>query len=102
MTAWISDALILLGLAVMTVGVYGVLRLPDVYTQLHAASKAAFLGVAVLLGAATIGGGWAIAAKSLLIVVLLAITTPVAAHVIGHAAHRRDEPMETPGAVDER
>ena len=42
MTAWIADALIVLGLAVMTLGIYGIVRFPDVYTQLHASSKAAF------------------------------------------------------------
>jgi multisubunit Na+/H+ antiporter MnhG subunit len=33
--------------------------------------------------------------------VLLAVTTPVAAHVVGQAARSRGEEMRTPGAVDE-
>jgi len=37
-----------------------------------------------------------------LIVALLAITTPVAAHAIAQAAYHQREPMRTPGAVDER
>ncbi len=49
MRSWISDALIVLGLLIMTLGVYGVVRLPDVYTKLHASGKASFLGVSVLL-----------------------------------------------------
>jgi multicomponent Na+:H+ antiporter subunit G len=102
MTAWMADALILLGLAVMTLGVYGILRFPDVYTQLHASSKAAFLGVSVLLVAAALSGVPSIIARVVLIVVLLAITTPVAAHVIAQAAHHQREPMRAPGAVDER
>ena len=101
MSAWIADALIVLGLAVMTLGVYGILRFPDVYTQLHASSKAVFLGVAALLVAAALGGEPATVARVVLIVVLLTLTTPVAAHAIGQAAHHRREPMRTPGAVDE-
>jgi multicomponent Na+:H+ antiporter subunit G len=101
MTTVIADVLIFLGLAIMTVGVYGVVRLPDVYTQLHAASKAAFLGVAALLAAAALDGDGAIVARAVLIVALLAVTTPVAAHVVGKAAHRRRVPMQTPGSVDE-
>ena len=101
MTAWIADALVVLGLAVMTLGVYGIVRLPDVYTQLHASGKAAFLGVSALLVAAAMGGGPAVVARVVLIVVLLALTTPVAAHAIGQAAYHRREPMRTPGAVDE-
>lgn len=101
MSALLADALVVLGLAVITVGVYGVVRLPDVYTQLHAASKAAFLGVSLLLASASVGGDGAIIARSGLIVALLAVTTPVAAHAIARAARHREEPLRTPGAVDE-
>ena len=101
MTAWIADALIVLGLAVMTLGIYGIVRFPDVYTQLHASSKAAFLGVSALLVAAAMGGEPAIVARVVLIIALLALTTPVAAHAIGQAAHHRREPMRSPDAVDE-
>ena len=96
-----ADVLTVLGLAILTVGVYGVVRMPDVYTQLHAASKAGFLGIALLLVAAALEGDAAIIARALLIVALLAVTTPVAAHAIGRAARRREEPLRTPGAVDE-
>jgi multicomponent Na+:H+ antiporter subunit G len=101
MTAWLASALVLLGLAVMTVAVYGVVRLPDVYTQLHATSKAAFLGVLALLAAAAVGGDGAIVSRAVLIAVLLVLTTPVAAHVIAQSAHHRREPMRTREAIDE-
>ncbi len=101
MVAWIVDALLLAGLALMTVGVYGVVRFPDVYTQLHASSKAASFGVAALLVAAALEGPGAIATRAALVIVLLALTTPVAAHVIAQAAHHLGEPMRTPGAIDE-
>ena len=29
---WSADALVVLGVAIMTIGVYGVIRMPDVYT----------------------------------------------------------------------
>ena len=101
MTAWVVDALVLLGLVVMTLGVYGVVRFPDVYTQLHASSKAAFLGVTALLVATALGGDGQSVSRVVLIVVMLTLTTPVAAHAIGQAAYQRREPMRTPGAVDE-
>ena len=101
MSAWAADALVLLGVVVMTVGVYGVFRMPDVYTELHAASKAVFLGVVVLLVASTVTGDGAIIARAALIGVFLVLTTPVAAHVIALAAYRQEERMETPGALDE-
>ncbi|HEX8861890.1 MAG TPA: monovalent cation/H(+) antiporter subunit G [Actinomycetes bacterium] len=101
MMAWLADALLLLGLAVMTLGVYGIVRFPDVYTQLHASSKAAFLGVSLLLVATALGGGPSIYARVVLIVALLSITTPVAAHAIAQAAYHQREPMHAPSAVDE-
>lgn len=99
--AWLADALIAVGLLVMTIGVYGVVRLPDVYTQLHAASKAAFLGVLAILLAACMTGHADIIARVILIAVLLALTTPVAAHAVAQAARFRGEEMRTPDAVDE-
>ena len=101
MSGIIADVLVVLGLAIMTLGVYGIVRFPDVYTQLHASGKAAFLGVSALLVAAAIGGGPAIVGRVVLTVVLLALTTPVAAHAIAQAAYHRREPMRSPGAVDE-
>ena len=87
MRSVIVDVLVVLGLVVMTLGVYGIVRFPDVYTQLHASGKAAFLGVSFLLVAAALAGGPALGSRVVLAVVLLALTTPVAAHAIGQAAH---------------
>lgn len=101
MTSVIADVLLIAGLAIMTVGVYGLIRLPDVYTQLHAASKATSLGVAVLLVSAAFEGDGALIARSLLVIALLTITTPVASHAIARAARRRAEPMRSSDAVDE-
>ena len=84
----ISDALILLGLTVMTIGVLGIFRMPDVYTKLHAASKSVFLGVCSLLVAVSFSGNPEIMARAVLIGVLLVFTTPVAAHEIARAAAR--------------
>jgi multicomponent Na+:H+ antiporter subunit G len=84
----ISDALILLGLTVMTIGVIGIFRMPDVYTKLHAASKSVFLGVFSLLVAVSFSGNPDIIARAVLIGVLLIFTTPVAAHEIARAAAR--------------
>lgn len=100
-TAVLADALVVLGVVVMTVGVYGVFRMPDTYTQLHAASKAVFLGVIALVVASAATGEAAVIARSALIAVFLVLTTPVAAHVIGRAAYLLDERMATPGARDE-
>ncbi|MCC6315220.1 MAG: monovalent cation/H(+) antiporter subunit G [Thermomicrobiales bacterium] len=98
---WVADALVVLGLLVMTAGVYGVVRMPDIYTKLHAASKSVFLGVCSLAVASFASGDPAIFARTTLIAILLILTTPVASHAIGAAAFRLREPMISPDAIDE-
>ena len=99
--AWVADALVVLALVVMTIGVVGLRRMPDVYTQLHATSKAVFLGVIAILVASAASRDPAIVARTVLIGAFLLATTPVSAHVVARAAYRLREPMRTPGAVDE-
>jgi multicomponent Na+:H+ antiporter subunit G len=99
--AWVADALVALALVVMTIGVVGLRRMPDVFTQLHATSKAVFLGVVAILVASTASGEPAIVSRAVLIGAFLLLTTPISAHVVARAAYRLREPMRTPGAVDE-
>ena len=48
--AWLASVLILAGTLFCLIGAIGVLRLPDCYTRMHAASKAGALGAAMVLG----------------------------------------------------
>ncbi len=100
-TALLADLLIGLGLLLTTLGVVGIYRMPDVYTQLHASGKAAFLGTLAFLAAATLAGKGAVDAKAVLIAAFLILTSPVAAHLIARASHARGEPMASAGALDE-
>jgi multicomponent Na+:H+ antiporter subunit G len=98
---FLADALVVLGVLVMTVGVYGVVRLPDAYTRLHAAGKAVFLGILPLLLASALAGNPNVVPRVFLIAFFLLVTTPVSAHVIGRAAYLRREEMCTPEAINE-
>ncbi len=101
LTPWLADALVILGVFVMTIGVYGIFRMPDTYTRLHAASKMVLLGVMPLLLASVVTGDPEIIFRIILIGVFLLLTTPVSAHVIGRAAFQRGQKMEVPEAIDE-
>ena len=98
---WVADALVVLGLLVMTLGVYGILHMPDVYNKLHAASKVVVLGVISLLVASAATGDPVVIYRVVLIGAFLLLTAPVSAHVIARAAYLRQQRMETPDAVDE-
>ena len=95
------DALIAVGLLVMTLGVLGVYRMPDAYTKLHAQSKAVALGVVCLLVAAVLMVEAPNALLGLVVGAFLMLTAPVAAHVIARAAWRQGEPMQGDAVVDE-
>lgn len=98
---FLADVLVLIGVLVMTLGVYGMVRLPDAYTRLHAAGKAVFLGVMPLLLSSTLTGDPGVILRVILIAFFLLVTTPVSAHVIGRAAYLKGEKMNTPEAMDE-
>ena len=98
---WVADALVVLGILVMTLGVYGVVRMPDTYTRLHVASKMVFLGAMPLLLASALTGGQEVTLRVILIAFFILLTTPVSAHVVGRAAYLRGEKIKAPEPVDE-
>lgn len=85
----VASILVSLGVALMAISAIGVLRLPDVFSRMHAASKSTSLGLTfVLVGVGLFDGSTSVIVKAALASVLLIITQPVAAHVLGRAAHR--------------
>lgn len=88
--------LILLGACFNLLGAFGILRLPDVYTRSHAASKSATLGVICILAGAFIyflvHEGHA-NARLLLGLIFVFLTAPVAGHLICRAAYRTGVPL---------
>ena len=86
--------LLLSGAFFLLVAAIGILKLPDLYQRLHASSKAATLGVALLLlGAALHSGAVGIISRCLMTVVFFILTAPVGAHLIARAAYHRGEPL---------
>ncbi len=98
---WLVDALVIFGTFIVTIGVYGIIRMPDTFTRLHAASKAVFLGVITLLVASTATGDMDIILRATITAFFLLVTTPISAHVVARAAYDRNEKMRAPGAIDE-
>ena len=84
----LSAALLLSGVALAVIAGLGLVRLPDVFSRMHAATKPVTLGlVLVLLGAALrVDGGDA--ATLLLVGMLQFLTAPVGSHIIGRSAYR--------------
>lgn len=87
----IGEALALGGALLTIVSAIGVLRFPDFYSRIHAASITDTLAASlVLLGLGLIAGASLIAVKLLVVWVLLIVTSPVAAHALANAARAAD------------
>ncbi len=77
------------GLFLMAVTAIGLARLPDFLTRVHSVSKSETLGIAlVLLGLIAHQGFDQTSLKLGLIALFVAITNPVAAHVLTRSAVR--------------
>ena len=101
MRAYVFDALVILGVVVMTLGVIGIIRMPDLHTKLHGASKSVFLGVIMLAMSGMVVADGPIVARLILISFMLLITTPVASHVIGRAGSLVNDRRESSEATDD-
>src|SRR5690554_2012287 len=81
-------SLMLVGAAFCLVASIGILRLPDLYSRMHAASKAGTLGSGVLLLALAIyAQEHATVSRALAAIAFLLLTAPISAHLLAKAAH---------------
>jgi multicomponent Na+:H+ antiporter subunit G len=66
---------------------WGVVRFPSAPARMHAATKSASLGLALLAtGAAVAAGSWPLAGIAVLVSVFLFLTAPISGHLLGRAA----------------
>ena len=86
----VGAALLVIGLTLMTISLYGVLRMPDTYSQLHAQGLATGPGVIAVLASSVATENAAIITFAVLGIAFVVLTSPVSGHAIARAAHRRD------------
>ena len=85
----VSSVLLLTGVTLALLAGLGLVRFPDVFSRMHAATKPATLGMLlVTVGAAVRQDDGSDATKLLLVAAFQFLTAPVAAHMIGRAAYR--------------
>lgn len=84
----IASWLLLMSGAVFSIlGGVGVLRMPDLYTRMHAGSLTDTAGMALMLAGLMLQAGFSlITLKLILIVMFLLITSPTASYALAHAA----------------
>src|SRR5690554_6272851 len=88
MTDWIIIILSSLGTLIILIAAVGFLRMPDIYLRISVATKAATLGIGLILaGAALYFNELGITSRVIAIIIFLLLTAPVGAHMIGRAAY---------------
>ena len=86
--AYIAGVLLLVGAMFSLLAAIGMLRLPDLYARMHAASKAGTMGSGlVLIAIAVVAFDGPIILRALVGVVFLLLTTPVSTHLLARAAY---------------
>ena len=106
--SWISIGA---GLFFMLVGTFGILRMPDVFTRLHAAGMTDTMGAGFLiLGMCFQAGLGLVLVRLIFVYAFLLFTSPIATHALARAAlaggvepYTIGEPpsFTTPGGNDE-
>ncbi|MFA7415363.1 MAG: monovalent cation/H(+) antiporter subunit G [Rhizobium sp.] len=84
------------------VAAIGINRLPDLYTRMHAASKAGTVGSGLLLVAVGFhAGDIATLSRALAGFFFFILTAPVSAHLLAKAAHQVGYPLSRVSVLDD-
>jgi multicomponent Na+:H+ antiporter subunit G len=100
----VGVALLAAGLTLATIALYGLLRMPRLLDQLHAAGLVTGPAVILVLVAAVASGSAEVITSAALVLAFVLITSPLSAHAIAHAGHHAgdiepaegDEPRDRP------
>lgn len=102
MWEYVTALLLVSGGAFACIAGLGLVRMPDVYIRMHAATKAGTLGAGLILAAVAVHFADAgVTVRALAAIAFLLITAPVAAHMIGRAAYRTGVPLWEGSIIDE-
>jgi multicomponent Na+:H+ antiporter subunit G len=97
MTELFAIALISVGLMFFLAGSIGLLRLPDLYSRLHALTKADNVGLGMMiLGIIIISGDLLTSLKLILVWLLVLASSAASAHLIAQRARRRERGLWKP------
>ena len=100
--SYVAAGFIVVGAAFCALAALGILRFPDVYTRLHAASNAALPGAGlILLGAGVASGDPMVMLRAAFGFVFIVLTAPVSAHLLARAAIKSGARTSEITSIDE-
>lgn len=99
---WVTGILALLGATLVLLAAVGIVRMPDLFTRMQAATKASTLGLGCLLAAAAIAlPDSSSVVRAVSIGAFVMLTSPVSNHVIARAAYLTKVPLWSGTVIDE-
>lgn len=102
MIEFIGGIIILIGAAFSLIAGIGLVRLPDIYLRMHAATKAGTLGAGlVLIALALEAQQLEVAARAVTGLLFMLFTAPIAAHLLGRAGYLSGAPLWSRTRFDE-
>lgn len=85
---YLSGLFLLAGATFGLLAAIGIVRLPDLYSRMHAASKAGIVGAGLIfVGIAVVSLNASIILRAVIGILFLVLTTPVSAHLLARAAY---------------
>ena len=88
MNETIAGVLIVVGLLFDVLGTIGLVRLPDIYNRVQAATKCVTLGTCFILSGVLVHDGFSsLGIKALVCAAFVLLTSPVGAHAIARGAY---------------
>ncbi len=98
----LAGLFVVMGAGFALVAAIGILRLPDFYTRIHAASKAGTVGsVLALVALAIVSVETAEILRAIAAIVFFFLTAPISAHLLGKAAYSAGYHMWEGSVLDE-
>ena len=86
--AYAAGVLLLLGALFSLIASIGILRLPDLYTRMHAASKSGTMGAGLsFMAIALVAFDGPVILRAIVGFIFLLLTAPVSAHLLARAAY---------------
>ncbi|HMP74119.1 MAG TPA: monovalent cation/H(+) antiporter subunit G [Kiritimatiellia bacterium] len=86
----------------MMLAAIGIIRMPSLFTRMHAATKVGAMGLTcAMLAVAFHFGDLGITTRALLVILFFLLTAPVAAHMIGRSAYMSGIPLARTAVVNE-
>ncbi|OBI98573.1 cation:proton antiporter [Mycobacterium asiaticum] len=92
----LGGVLLITGLVLFTISVYGVLRLPDTNSQLHAQGLATGPGVIAVLASSIATESATIITFAVLGIVFMVLSSPSSGHAIAKSVRRRSGDVRPP------